>query len=69
MGVLQLYVWHTNEFDQVVVRARARLVANGFLQRAEGVDYLEAFTPCSCVARFRLLNSVACELGFESLSF
>ena len=62
-----MYAWKTNEFGQVV-RAKARLVAEGFSQR-EGVDYLETFSPCPCVPSIRLLTAIVCELGLDLCLF
>ena len=50
------------------MRAKARLVARGFAQR-EGVDFFEAFSPCSSVTSIRLLAAIACELGLDLCHF
>ena len=55
--------WKVNEFGRVV-RAKARLVARGFGQRA-GVGYFETYSPCPSVASIRLLAAIACELELD----
>ena len=50
------------------MRSKAKLVARDFSQR-EGVDYLEAFSPCPCVPSIRLLIVIACELGLDVCHF
>lgn len=50
------------------MRAKARLVARGFGQRA-GVDYFETYSPCPSVASIRLLAAIACELELDLCHF
>ena len=56
-----------NELGRAV-RAKARLVARGFGQRA-GVDFSVTFSPCPSVASIRLLAAIACELGLVLCPF
>ena len=58
-----MYSWKSDEFN-IVVRAKARLVARGFGQR-EGIDSLDAFSPCPSVMSIRLLAALACELDLD----
>lgn len=58
-----MFAWKTNEYGRVV-KAKARLVARGFGQRA-GVDFFETFSPCPGISSMRLLAAIACELGWD----
>lgn len=52
-----------------MARAKARLVARGFVQR-EGVDFFETFSACPSVASIRLmLDAIACELDWDLRHF
>ena len=58
-----MFSWKSYEFGRVV-RAKARLVARGFGQRA-GIDFFETFSPCPSVISIRLLAAMACSLDWE----
>ena len=58
-----MFSWKSDEFGRVV-RAKARLVARGFGQRA-GIDFFETFSPCPSVISIRLLAAIACALDWE----
>lgn len=62
-----MYTWKVDEFGHVV-RAKARLVARGFGQRA-GVDFFETFSPCPSVTSIRLLAAIACEKDWDLCHF
>lgn len=47
-----------------IVRNKARLVAQGYTQ-IEGVDFEETFVLVARLESFRLLLSIACQLGFK----
>jgi hypothetical protein len=55
-----------NKTDEhgTVVRNKARLVAQGYTQ-IEGVDFDETFAPVARLESFRILLSIACNLGFK----
>ena len=44
------------------------MVARGFKQR-EGIDFFETFTPTPAASCFRLLGTIACELGLDLCHF
>ena len=56
------YAWKTNEYGKVV-RAKARLVQREF------IDVFETFAPTPAASCFRLLTSIACELGLDLCYF
>lgn len=58
-----MFAWKSDEFGRVV-RAKARLVARGFGQRA-GIDFFETFSPCPSVTSIRFLTAIACSLEWE----
>ena len=58
-----MFAWKSDEFGRVV-RAKARLVARGFGQRA-GFDFFETFPPCPSVISIRFLTTIACALDWE----
>ena len=51
--------------DGSIVRHKARLVAQGFLQR-EGLDYSEVFTPVERLEIVRLVEALACNQGWST---
>ena len=62
-----MYSWKSDEFG-IVVRAKARLVASGFVQR-EGIGFFDTFSPCPSVMSIRLLAALACELDLDYCHF
>ena len=48
----------------MVVRNKARLVAQGFCQK-EGIDYDETFAPVACLEAIRILLAFAASKGFK----
>ncbi|WVZ52032.1 LOW QUALITY PROTEIN: hypothetical protein U9M48_003127 [Paspalum notatum var. saurae] len=50
--------------DGMVVRNKARLVAQGFCQK-EGIDYEETFAPVACLEAIRILLAFAASKGFK----
>jgi len=50
--------------DGVVVRNKARLVAQGFCQK-EGIDYEETFAPVARLEATRILLTFAASKGFK----
>ena len=46
-----------------MIREKARLVARGFKQR-DGIDFFETFAPTPAASCFRLLGTIAYEMGF-----
>jgi hypothetical protein len=50
--------------DGVVVRNKARLVAQGFCQK-EGIDYEETFAPVAHLEAIRILLAFAALKGFK----
>ncbi|WVZ81125.1 hypothetical protein U9M48_028541 [Paspalum notatum var. saurae] len=50
--------------DGMVVRNKARLVAQGFCQN-EGIDYEETFAPVACLEAIRILLAFAASKGFK----
>src|ERR1044072_8564700 len=50
--------------SEVVIRNKARLVAQGFTQ-IEGVDFDETFAPVARLESIRLMLAVACLLNFK----
>ncbi|WVZ80595.1 LOW QUALITY PROTEIN: hypothetical protein U9M48_028057 [Paspalum notatum var. saurae] len=48
----------------MVVRNKARLVAQGFCQK-EGIDYEETFAPVACLEAIRILLAFAASKGFK----
>jgi hypothetical protein len=50
--------------DEVVVRNKARLVAQGFCQK-EGIDYEETFAPIAHLEAIRILLAFAASKGFK----
>ncbi|WVZ93474.1 hypothetical protein U9M48_039449 [Paspalum notatum var. saurae] len=50
--------------DGMVVRNKARLVAQGFCQK-EGIDYVETFTPVARLEAIRILLAFAASKGFK----
>jgi hypothetical protein len=50
--------------DGVVVRNKARLVAQGFSQK-EGIDYEETFAPVACLEAIRIILAYAASEGFK----
>ena len=50
--------------DGLVVRNKARLVAQGFSKK-EGIDYEETFAPVSCLEALRIVLALATSKGFK----
>ena len=47
-----------------MIREKARLVARGFKQR-DGIDFFETFAPTPAASCFRLLGTIAYEMGLD----
>ena len=62
-----VFSWKVNEFGRPL-RAKARLAARGFRQRA-GVDLFETFPPCPSVASIRLPAAIAFALSLDLCHF
>jgi len=52
-----------------LVRAKAGLVALGFKQQREGIDFFDYFSPTPAVSCFCLLGAIACEIGLALCQF
>ena len=52
-----MYKVKRDEFD-AIVKHKARLVAQGFIQR-KGIDFEEVFAPVACMESVRLLLALA----------
>ena len=50
--------------DGLVVRNKARLVAQGFCQK-EGIDFEETFAPVACLEAIRIFFAFAASKGFK----
>jgi hypothetical protein len=50
--------------DDEVVRKKARLVAQGFIQ-VEGLDFGETLAPVACLEGIRILLAFAASKGFQ----
>ena len=46
-------------------KAKSRLVARGFEQRGEGIDFGETFAPAVSRSCVRLLCAISCELDLD----
>ena len=53
-----------NDADGIVIRNKARLVAQGYTQ-IEGIDYDETFAPVARLESIRLLFGIAAHFGFK----
>lgn len=63
IGTKWVFKNKTNE-EGVVVRNKARLVAQGYTQ-VEGVDFDETFAPVARLESIRLMLAVACHMNFK----
>lgn len=53
-----------SEENGIVVRNKARLVAQGYTQ-VEGIDFDDTFAPMAILESIRILLSIACHLNFK----
>ena len=56
--------YQKQDVDGVVVRNKARLVAQGFCQK-EGIDFEETFTPLARLESIRILLALSVSKGFK----
>ena len=63
IGIKWIYKNKQSE-DGVVVRNKARLVAQGFCQK-EGIDYKETFAPIARLEAIRILLAFVASKGFK----
>ena len=62
-----VYTWKVDE-QGWEVKAKSRLVARGFKQRA-GIDFGETFSPTVSSSCVRLLSEIACECHLDLCHF